>query len=54
MQRITYTVEKNACCGIISGFEYKYDNLSRIVEEKVLANSTKIFYTYDDLVGEPR
>ena len=41
--------KKNACCGIISGFEYKYDNLSRIIEEKVLANSTKICYTYDDL-----
>ena len=34
---------------VISGFEYTYDDLSRIVEEKVLANSTKMCYTYDSL-----
>ena len=35
--------------GRITGFEYIYDDLSRIVEEKVLANSSKICYTYDVL-----
>ena len=49
MQRVTSTVEKNASGVVITGFEYTYDNLSRIVEEKVLANSTKMCYTYDNL-----
>ena len=34
---------------VISGFEYTYDDLSRIIEEKALANSTRMCYTYDDL-----
>ena len=34
---------------MISGFEYTYDNMSRIVEEKVLANNRKMCYTYDNL-----
>ena len=48
-QRVTSTVEKTACGTVIIGFEYTYDDLSRIVEEKVLANSTKMCYTYDNL-----
>ena len=42
-------MEKLSSGAVISGFEYTYDNLSRIVEEKVLANLTKMCYTYDDL-----
>ena len=34
---------------VITGFEYTYDDLSYVVEEKVLANSTKMCYTYDSL-----
>jgi YD repeat-containing protein len=49
MQRVTSTVEKTAGGVVITGFEYIYDDLSRIIEEKVLANSTKMCYTYDDL-----
>ena len=49
MQRVTSTVEKTAGGTVISGFEYTYDDLSKIVEEKVLANSWKICYTYDNL-----
>ena len=48
-QRVTSTVEKTAGGTVITGFEYTYDDLSRIVEEKVLANSTKLCYTYDKL-----
>lgn len=48
-QRVVSTVEKTADDTVITGFEYTYDDLSRIVEEKVLANSTKICYTYDGL-----
>ena len=44
--KVKTTVEKTAAGAIITGFEYTYDNLSRIVEEKVLANSTKMCYTY--------
>ena len=46
---ITSTVEKTASGTVITGFEYTYDNLSRIVEEKHLASSTKICYTYGNL-----
>ena len=49
MQRVTSTVERTVSGDVITGFEYIYDDLSRIVEEKVLANSTKICYTYDVL-----
>ena len=49
MQRVVSTVERTADGGVITGFEYTYDDLSRITEEKVLANSTKFCYTYDDL-----
>ena len=48
-QRIVSTVEKTASNVVITGFEYTYDNLSRIVEEKHLADNTKICYTYDSL-----
>ena len=48
-QRVISTLERSAGGTIISGFEYTYDDLSRIVEEKVLANSTKMCYTYDSL-----
>ena len=48
-QRVTSTIEKTATNVVISGFEYTYDALSRITEEKHLANSTKICYTYDSL-----
>ena len=48
-QRVTSTVEKTVSGTVITGFEYTYDDLSRIVEEKVLANSTKMCYTYDSL-----
>ena len=49
MQRVTSTVERTVSGDIITGFEYIYDDLSRIVEEKVLASSSKICYTYDVL-----
>ena len=48
-QRVISTVEKTASGTVITGFEYTYDDLSRIIEEKVLANSTKMCYTYDSL-----
>ena len=48
-QRVTSTVERTASGAVITGFEYTYDELSRIVEEKHLANSTKLCYTYDNL-----
>jgi len=48
-QRVTSTVERTAGGAVITGFEYTYDDLSRIIEEKVLANSTKMCYTYDSL-----
>lgn len=47
--KVKSTVEKTVSGTVISGFEYLYDNLSRITEEKVLANSTKVCYTYDEL-----
>ena len=46
MQRIITTVESAAADRVITGFEYTYDDLSRIVEEKLLANASKICYTY--------
>ncbi|MBQ1276944.1 MAG: RHS repeat protein, partial [Flavobacteriales bacterium] len=49
MQRVTSTMEKLPSGAVISGFEYTYDDLSRIIEEKVLAISTKMCYTYDEL-----
>lgn len=48
-QRVVSTVEKTASNVVITGFEYTYDNLSRIVEEKDLANGTKMCYAYDSL-----
>ena len=48
-QRVTSTVEKTASGSVITGFEYTYDDLSRIVEEKNLADNTRICYTYDNL-----
>ncbi len=47
--RITSTVEKTASGTVITGFEYTYDSLSRIVEEKNLANNTYVCYNYDNL-----
>lgn len=49
MQRIISTVEKTPDDTIVFGFEYIYDELSRIVEEKSLAKSIKECYTYDSL-----
>ncbi|MBQ9736510.1 MAG: hypothetical protein IJV96_06990 [Clostridia bacterium] len=46
---MTSTVERTAGGTVISGFAYTYDELSRIVEENALANSTKMCYTYDSL-----
>ena len=48
-QRVTSTVERTACGTVITGFEYTYDALSRIVEEICLADNTKTCYTYDSL-----
>ena len=48
-QRVTSTVERTAGGVVITGFEYTYDDLSRIVEEKHLADNTKMCYTYDSL-----
>ena len=49
MQRVTSTVERTSSGAVITDFEYSYDDLPRIVEEKVLATSTKMCYTYDSL-----
>ena len=49
MQRVTSTVEKTAGGTVITGFEYTYDDLSRIVEEKVLDKNIQFCYTYDNL-----
>lgn len=48
-QRVTSTVERTAGGAVITGFEYTYDDLSRLIEEKALAHSTKMCYTYDNL-----
>ena len=48
-QRIVSIIEKTASDVVITGFEYTYDNLSRIVAEKHLADNTKKCYTYDNL-----
>ena len=48
-QRVTSTVERTAGGTIITGFEYTYDDLSRIVEEKHLDKNAKFCYTYDSL-----
>ena len=48
-QRVTSTVERTATGAVITGFEYTYDDLSRIVEEKHLDKNTKFCYTYDSL-----
>ena len=48
-QRIVSTVERTASNVVITGFEYTYDNLSRIIEEKHLAENVKMCYTYDNL-----
>ncbi len=46
---MTSTVERTAAGAVITGFEYTYDDLSRIIEEKILANNTRLCYTYDNL-----
>ena len=48
-QRVISHVEKTPSGTVISGFEYTYDAMSRIVEEKVLDKNTKLCYTYDTL-----
>ena len=48
-QRVTSTVERTAAGAVITGFEYTYDDLSRIVAEKHLDKNTKFCYTYDSL-----
>ena len=48
-QRVISTVERTSSGSVITGFEYTYDALSRIVEEKHLANPVKLCYTYDNL-----
>lgn len=48
-QRVTSTVERTVSGTVITGFEYTYDSLSRIVDEKHLADNTKICYAYDSL-----
>ena len=49
-QRITYTAERTTSGAIISGFEYTYDTLGRIAEEKHLVKNAKICYTYDAIL----
>ena len=48
-QRVISTVERTAAGAVITGFEYIYDDLSRIVEEKEFADSIKKCYTYDSV-----
>ena len=48
-QRVTSSIERTSGGTIITGFEYIYDDLSRIVEEKRLDKNIKMCYTYDDL-----
>ena len=48
-QRVTSAVTRTAAGVVITGFEYTYDELSRIVEEKALDKNTKICYNYDTL-----
>ena len=38
-KRLISTFDRTPYLGIISGFEYTYDDMSRVVEEKVLAKS---------------
>ena len=47
-QRVVSTVERASDGSVISGFEYTYDKLSRIITEKSLANGEKICYNYDE------
>ena len=48
-QRVVSTVERTSSGAIITGFEYIYDDLSRIIEEKHLDKNCKLCYTYDNL-----
>ena len=48
-QRIISTVERTPQEVVITGFEYTYDDLDRLIEEKHLDNNTKMCYTYDSL-----
>ena len=48
-QRVTSAVTRTAAGVVITGFEYTYDELSRIIEEKVLDKNTKLCYNYDTL-----
>ena len=47
--RIVSTVERTPLDVIITGFEYTYDSLDRLIEEKHLDNNIKMCYTYDEL-----
>ena len=48
-QRVISHVERSAAGWVIVGYEYTYDTLGRISEEKDLAKNTKVCYTYDSL-----
>jgi len=48
-QRLVSTVDRDSENNIISGYEYSYDNLDRILQEMNLADNTRICYTYDNL-----
>ena len=47
--RVTSTVERTVGGDVITGYEYVYDTLSRITEEKDLAKNVKMCYIYDKL-----
>ncbi len=48
-QRVVSTVERTACCAVITGYQYEYDQLGRLSTEIDLANNRKTWYTYDSL-----
>ncbi len=47
--RVISSVEKLTDETVISGFEYTYDELGRIVSEKDIAKNLQMCYTYDEL-----
>ncbi len=47
--RVTSSVDKTKGGAIITGFEYTFDNLGRIVKEKHLDKNTIYWYNYDGL-----
>ena len=48
-QRITSTVKRTAAGLVITGFEYTYDEIGRILEEIHVEKGIKMCYTYDNL-----